>query len=67
MLSRTAELLGIEEKDVIVLACNWMFGKNRPPLHAFDPNFIWHVYEQTGYLPTFVNNYCSIKEGESHE
>jgi hypothetical protein len=67
MLSTVAELLGVEEKEVVVLACAWMFGENPPTLHAFDPNFIWECYQTTGYIPDFVMNYCSIKEGESHE
>ena len=67
MLSAAADLLGVEEKSVILLACVWMFGDDPPLLPSFDSDFIWDTYQATGELPCFVQKYCFIKTGESHD
>lgn len=66
MISKTAEILGVEEKDVILLACNWLF-KSTGGSICCDHLGVWDVYQKTGYVPSFVVDYCSMKEGENHE
>lgn len=67
MLSAAADLLGVEEQSVIIMACVWMFGEHPPHDQAFEASFIWDTYQKTGHLPEFVEKYCFVKTGESHE
>lgn len=67
MIDHVADLLGVEPKEVFILASKEMFGKDKQLIRAFDPDAVYNYYLETGYIPFFVVDYCSFVQGENGE